>query len=261
MKLDLRTLVNRKLDWDDRIPSDLKSTWLANFKTIQDLADVQFNRAIVPEDAVSLDINTIDMGDASSSLACSAVYARFKRKDGSFSCQLVFSRSKLVPEGMSLPRAELLAANLNAITGHVVKLSLGDLHKECIKLTDSQVVLHWISNTRNPLKQWVRNKVVEINRLDDRSSWKYVQSKDMVADLGTRKGASIADISSSSTWRNGLDWMKEDKSRFPVKNVDEIRLKGRELETVKSESLKPDYIERMVGVCSDEDSFSEDSFM
>ena len=135
----MRTLVNRKLDWNDKIQSDLKNIWLANFKTIRELTDVHFNRAIVPEDAVSLDINTIYTGDASKSLVCSAIYARFLRSDGSYSCQLVFSRSKLVPEGMTLPRAELL----------VVKLALGDLHKECVKLTDSQITLHWISNTRH----------------------------------------------------------------------------------------------------------------
>ena len=66
-----------------------------------------------------------------------------------------------------------------AFTGHVVKLALDDLHKEQIKLTDSQIALHWISNKRNPLKQWVRNEFVEINRLADRTSWKCV-----LADLG-----------------------------------------------------------------------------
>ena len=129
MKLDLRTLVNRKLDWDDKIPSDLKAIWLAKFKTIQELADVQFNGAIVPEDAASLDINAIDTEDASKSLIYPAKYARFQRKDKSYSCELIFSRSKLVPEGMKLPRAELFEASLNASTGQVVKLALGDLHK------------------------------------------------------------------------------------------------------------------------------------
>ena len=187
-KLDLRTLVNRRLDRDDPIPDDLKALWIANFQTILDLADVRFNRAIVPTDAISLDIDTIDTGDASSSLACAAIYARFRKRDGTFSCQLVFARSKLIPEGMTLPRAELLATRLNATTGNVVKLSFGTLHKECIKITDSQVTLNWISNTKNPLKQWVRNKVVEINRLTDRNSWKYVSSKEIVADIVTRKG-------------------------------------------------------------------------
>ena len=67
MKLDLRTLVNRKLDWDDKIPTDLKTIWLSNFKMIGELADIQFNRAIVPQDAVSLDINTIDTGEMQAS--------------------------------------------------------------------------------------------------------------------------------------------------------------------------------------------------
>ena len=74
---------------------------------------------------------------------------------------------------MSLPRAELLAAYLNATTGYVVKLALGNLHKECVKLTDIQVALHWVSSTKDPLEQWVRYRVVEINRLADRSMWKY----------------------------------------------------------------------------------------
>ena len=171
----------------DKIPSDLKKIWFANFKTIEDLADVQFKRAVVPEDAISLDIETIDAGDASNSLVCSAIYARFKRKCGLYSCQLIFSRSKLVPQGMILPRSELLAADLNATSGHVVKVSLGSYHKKCMKLTDSQIVLHWISNSNNPLKQWARNKVVNILRLTDLRSWMYVQSKDMIADVGTRK--------------------------------------------------------------------------
>ena len=191
-KLDLRTLVNRRLDWDDPILEDLKALWIDNFQTIQDLADASSNRTIVPTDAINLDIDTIDTGDASSSLACAVIYARFRKRDGTFSCQLVFARSKLIPEGMTLPRAELLAASLNATTGHVVKLSFGTLHKECIKLTDSQVTLNWISNTKNPLKQWVKNKV-EINRLTDRNSWKYVSSKEMVADIATKKGSKVTD--------------------------------------------------------------------
>ena len=92
-----------------------------------------------------------------------------------------------MPEVKTLPRSELLAACLNATTGHVVKLSFGPYHKKCIKLTDSQVVLHWINNTNGALKQWVRNRVIEINRLSEKRLWRYVQSKNMIADLGTKK--------------------------------------------------------------------------
>ena len=85
-----------------------------------------------------------------------------------------------------MPRAELLAAVLNASTGHVVKLSVGKYFKKCIKLTYSQIVLHWISNSKLTMKQWVRNRIIEINRLTAPDDWRYVKSSDMIADLGTR---------------------------------------------------------------------------
>ena len=77
---------------------------------------------------------------------------------------------------------------LNASAAHVVKLSLGELRTDQIKLTDSQVVLHWVCSENRVLKQWVRNQVIEINRLADRTLWRYVHITNMTADIGTRKG-------------------------------------------------------------------------
>ena len=191
MKLDLRDLVIRNLDWDDKVPDDLKPTWISNFESIKGIGTLKYRRMIVLEDAVSLEVDTIDMADASESLACAAIYTRFKRKGGGYSCQLIFARSKLLPEGTSVPRAELIAAELNAITGHVVKLSLGALHKRCIKLTDSQVALHWICNSEKVMGTWLRNKNISINRLVDRSCWRHIPRKYMIADLGTHRGAKL----------------------------------------------------------------------
>ena len=239
-KLDLRELVNRKLDWDDKIPNELKALWVSNFEMIRDLGNIRYQRAVIPENALSLDIETIDAGDAGQKLACVAIYARYKLRSGDYSCQLLFSRSKLVPDGMSQPRAELLAATLNATSGHVVKISLSLMLQEQIKLTDSQVTLHWINNESGVLKQWVRNRVIEINRLTDKSLWRYVHSKNMVADIGTRKGASLSDVENKSIWINGVDWMKKDKSQFPVLTVQEVRLDPSKLSVVKNEYVKGD---------------------
>ena len=214
---------------------------------MKDLADVRFERTIVPEDAVNLDVSTIGVGDASGELHCAAIYARFIRKNGSYSCQLIFSRSKLVPDGMSIPRAELLAellaAHLNVPIGHIVKLALSDFHKSSIKLTDSQVALFWINNTENPLKQWTRNKVVDIARLTDRESWRYVRSSDNIADMGTRKGFGIPDISPGSRWAVGEDWFRKDIWEMPIISVDELRFQQTDIEAIKKESLRPDRLD------------------
>ena len=68
--------------------------------------------------------------NASSKVAFVALYARFLWKNGTYSCQLVFSRPKLVPNGLSQPRAELFAATMNAHIGEVVKRAFQSNHKK-----------------------------------------------------------------------------------------------------------------------------------
>ncbi|XP_066918232.1 uncharacterized protein [Clytia hemisphaerica] len=207
LKLDVQQLVLRKLDWDDPIPEDLRPIWESNFELIKSIGTIKFKRAIVPEDALNLDINTLNFGDASKSMICSCVYARFKRRDGSFSCQLVFARTRVVPKDMSLPRAELYAALTTAYTGEIVRRSFKNYQKSSIKFTDSQICLHWLSNNEKPLKLWTRNRVIETLRFTPKEEWFYVQSEDMAADIGTRKGATINDVDQNSTWINGFPWM------------------------------------------------------
>ena len=110
---DLHTLVQRKFNWDDKIPNDLLNVWHNHFDTINEISNIHFKRAVIPDDAANLEVTTLDFADASKELVCVAIYARFLRKCGKYSCQLIFSRSKLVPDGMTIPRAELLAANMN----------------------------------------------------------------------------------------------------------------------------------------------------
>ena len=117
MKLDLHTLVKRGLDWDDMLPDELRPIWVSHFKMMQEIGRIKFQRAVVPEDAINLDIQTIDAADGSQKLACVAISTKFLKKDGTHSCQLIFSRSKLIPDGLSQPRAELFAATMNAHTG------------------------------------------------------------------------------------------------------------------------------------------------
>ena len=112
--MDLSELSKRNLDWDDYVPDDLKNLWKNNFDLIQRLGQIKFKRAIMPFDAINLDVETIEMADACQNLASAAVYVRYKNKFGEYSCQLIFSRSKIIP------RAELFASVLNATTGHVV---------------------------------------------------------------------------------------------------------------------------------------------
>lgn len=205
MKDDISILHKRALDWEEPLPAELKEIWVSNFGLIEELGEVRFQRAVVLDDAVSLDITTIDTADATENLICSAIYARFKVKSGDYSCQLMFARSKIVHD-LTIPRADIAAALINATTGFVVQRSLKDMYKGGVKVTDSQVALNWINCGRDVLKLWVRNRVIGILRLCPQADWLYVRSKDNIADLGSRKGAKIVDIGPDSPWINGFEW-------------------------------------------------------
>ena len=93
---------------------------------------------------------------------------------------------------------------------------------------------------RYALKMWVRNRVIEINRLTVLSSWRYVGRKDNIADLGTRKGAKVSDVMPDSSWIRGYPWMRQPEEHFPLKKYEEICLSDREKGDAGKEKVEVD---------------------
>ena len=242
-KIDINQLTLRGLDWDDQIPDEFRQMWVSNFEMIQELKDIRYNRAVVPEDAVNTDVETLCFGDASQVMICVGVYVRFRRKSGGYSCQLLFGRSKVVPKDMTIPRAELLASCINAATYHVVKTSLGDVHKKNLMFTDSQVALHWITCGKTKLKLWARNRVIEINRLVEIFLWRYVDTKDNPADVGTRKVAGLLSVQPGGIWPNGKEWMLREESEFPTKTVSQVVLDNEARNEAQKEKILVDVLQ------------------
>ena len=236
LKLDINVLHKSCMGWNDPIPSELMEIWRRHFDLIDELRNIEFHRAVVPSDAVSLDIETIDTADASEHLVCCAIYVRFLRKNGTYSCQLIFARTKIIHD-TTIPRAELIAAVLNASTGHIVRKSLSKFHKCSWHVTDSQVALRWINSDKAVLKPFVRNRAVEVNRLTKRENWVYTRSENMIADLGTRRGVKIEQVSPGSPWIEGQPWMRERKENFPFLSVDELVLSSKEQAELNKEKL------------------------
>ena len=59
--------------------------------------------------------------------------------------------------------------------------------------------------------------------------------KDMLADIGTRKGVALEDINQDLVWVNGLPWMKHDKSEFPMSTSGKIKLNESESNEMRKE--------------------------
>ena len=98
--------------------------------------------------------------------------------------------------------------------------------------------MYWINNVHSELNLWVRNRVIEINRLTNRENWYHIGSQNMIADLGTRKGVTISDISDKSVWVNGYEWTKYEKEKFPIKSYSQIKLNNEDLKSYNDELIK-----------------------
>ena len=226
MKLQLRDICLLGLGWDDPLPQNLFPTWLQNLEDIQLLKGVHIRRSIVHPEAISPNIELIVSVDASETTAVAAVHARSLLKDGTYDCQLLMGRSKLVPN-LTVPRAELKAMVIGSISGFISTKNFGSYVDRVIYVTDSTICLFWLNQDERPLQTGVRNAVIEIRRFTEIQDWFHIDSHNNVADIPTRE-CSIQEVAEDSDWQKGRPWMTLPADQMPLKTVQDITLSAEE---------------------------------
>ena len=240
-KLNLHTLcVDEKLDWDDKVPDEYIESWIKNISDIQRLREVRFRRTIVPADAANIQVHLVISSDASKNIAVSTVHARILKKDGTFSCQLLTAKSKLVNMS-TVPKAEIRAAVMGATLGHIAKFNLETQYEGALYCSDSSIALYWIGEDQRALQTYVRNCVIEIRRFSDTNQWFHVASEDNIADLGTRT-AEVNDIKLHTDWQEGKAWMKGKRENMPLRTIAELTLTNEEKRVASQESKIKDIL-------------------
>ena len=243
IKLDLAAVTGLKLGWDDPLPPDLLDLWSSNLEDMQNLRRLRFKRSYLHPDAVDNQVELLCLTDASATIAVASVYARSKLPDGSFSCQLVAAKSKLVHLS-TVPRGELRGAVLGATLAHMVRRNLGSQHVKTIFATDSTIVLFWLHQDARPLQTAVRNAVIEIRRLSNIQDWFHIDSKNNLADLGTRN-ALVSDLESGSKWQVGEWWMSLPQDKMPLMSLEDVQMSQKEKQEANKEIKAAD----ICGIC------------
>ena len=110
---------------------------------------------------------------------------------------LVFSKTRLVPQETTIPRLKLLGVLIGV---RALKFVRKELHREvpCHLFTDLVCVLYWLEISKR-LSAFVANRVKEI-RTSEAVTFSHVLSEDNPADMATR-GKSPEEL--SSIWWKG----------------------------------------------------------
>ena len=248
LKLDNHKL--NGLDWDFALEPDLQDLWKTRFQEFLHVPDMTAERCIVPDDAENPDqIRLLCISDAAEVAGGCAIYAGFKKRDGSYSCKLLTSRSKLLHH--TIPRNELEGIKLMAETAVNVKNALGDKVVETLFFTDSTIAMCWCHNLNKKLRMFTLYRVADIRRAIVRATGieneedlplYHIDGKINIADLLTKPNSvTPRDICKDSEWQNGLPWMKLPLSEMPIVTYQDLKLSKDEQQVIDQECF-PDPI-------------------
>ena len=231
LKLDLIPI--NKMGWDSPLPEDLSSYWVERLKEFVSIPEMSMARCVIPVDAVDpYTIRLIGIADAASACGGAAIYGGFRRKDGSFSAQLLCAKSKIMSG--SIPRNELCSVQLLADLMATVESALSEMTIETRYYTDSTIAICWVCNITKPLKTFVYTRVSAIrNRLLDRDEIScqvpvplfHIAGKSNPADLLTKEhNIKPKDLGPSSEWISGVPWLKLPTCDLPNVRFEDLKI-------------------------------------
>ncbi|XP_055928135.1 uncharacterized protein LOC129959341 [Argiope bruennichi] len=206
MKLLLQNTWERELKWDEPLPPDIQETflsWLDEVKTIPQISLPRpyFLDAETPMAEIHI------FSDASPKAYGCVAYFR-KVINGKVNSSFIVAKCRLAPlKKLSLPRLELMGALVSARLAEYLKRAFPWITSDHIFFwSDSQISLHRIKGDPLRWKEFVRNRVREIQEKTNRDQWNYCRGKTNPADKLTR-GLSIRVLAQDDVWWHGPDWL------------------------------------------------------
>jgi len=183
-KIVMRNLWIQGIGWDEQVPIEIENNWRLVVDRISHIDPVEVPRSIGFETGNLIELHSFS--DASKDGLGVVVYARVLHQNNESTCSFIMARGKLTPmKSCSIPRLELLAALYSARLVNYVKTALS-VQCRIICWTDSKVVLSWINSNHQRWKQFVANRVSEIQSLVPIENWCFVDGELNPADSISR---------------------------------------------------------------------------
>ena len=172
LKMLFQTLCTKGQSWDEPLIDNALEQWNQLANELQTLDRIRIPRCYFLSNFNPIDVQLHGFSDASEHAYAAAVYLRSAYEDGTVISRLVASKTRASPVmKQSTPRLELLGSLILARLVDTI-LTSRSRKIETVYWVNSMSVLFWIKNEK-PWKQYIANRVREIQQLTSREQWKH----------------------------------------------------------------------------------------
>lgn len=237
-KILLQDIWRSKLGWDDEVTDRLNEKWQFWLNDLKYILEFKIPRQYFSLNRISAEIQLHLFCDASEKSYATVAYLRCL-EGTDVQTAFVNAKARVTPlKPVSIPRLELQAALMGARLGKYLKDNLNLTVTKIFYWTDSKTVLYWIRSEAQRFKVFVAQRLGEIHTLTNSQDWRYVSSKENVADEATKRLLNL-DFSSESRWLYGPKFLKLSPGKWPEEKHIQLD-KDVELKTTTEE--RNDYV-------------------
>ena len=205
-----------ELGWDEPLPDEIKKPWEEWRKEVAEMITIRLPRLMSrPEAKPWLAV----FADASLKACAAVAYAV-----GADGGQLIFSKTKVAPirpsqkesqnPPLTIARMELLAAVMGVRIATHIQKALPDYFTHVCYFTDSLITLYRIKRGNGHYKQFVANRLKEIEAKSSSDDHYFVPGMLNPADSGSRS-VSLRELRENMLWWNGPDFLRFPREQWP----------------------------------------------
>ncbi|XP_049308588.1 uncharacterized protein LOC125777528 [Bactrocera dorsalis] len=207
-KMLLQKLWLQKIGWDHQVPSKVLQSWQSLQLELQQIDTLNIPRWINTSKATNCEFH--GFCDASQLAMAAAIYVTVHSASGETLTTLLCAKTKVAPlKRLTIPRLELSAALLLSKLITYVKATLQVDAQSTTLWTDSIVTLTWIRSHASRWKDYVRNRVVNIQQLTTDCNWRAIDT------LKRIPGSSLAaPLTPTDIERATIYWAKSTQAAY-----------------------------------------------
>ncbi|XP_061724327.1 uncharacterized protein LOC133530432 [Cydia pomonella] len=221
-KILLKSIWKTALSWDDKISEELFiefKHWITDLKGVVHLNIPRWYFTTSANFITSAKETTSILElhlfcDAAPTAFAAVAYWRLVNANGDVCVSFIACKNKISSmKRLSIPRSELESALIAARLAKTIK----DEHRiKCDRMyfwTDSSCVLHWIRNHNRNYKEYIANRLGEIDELTSSLEWRYVPSHLNIADIATKKTQYM--LRADCEWFRGPAFLYQKEDQWP----------------------------------------------